>query len=232
VPVEQDESTEAQYDCWLGVAVREFTHDDIIAHRFTSGRWKGYDTLEVDVYLKRIADYVGWMQQELARHQAMERTALDLLHKAQCVADETIEAAERDAEKLRRNARVGLENARKDARAVLDAARADADRALLSARVQAEADLECSRIQAEDDLARGRAQIAELEAASADRLDDVERLVNVLNSYIADSAEMIRSTGSRLVDVAEHFEYELSTRKQQIGYDEPIELSDQRVHVS
>jgi DivIVA domain-containing protein len=138
--------------------VREFTHDDIIAHRFTSGRRKGYDTLEVDSYLQRIAEYVGWMQQELVRHQATERTALDLLHKAQCVADETIETAERDAEKLRRNARVGLENARKDARAVLDAARADADRALLSARVQAE-----------DDLERGRAQIAELEAQEATR---------------------------------------------------------------
>jgi hypothetical protein len=71
-----------------------------------------YDTtLEVDSYLQRIAEYVGWMQQELERHQATERTALDLLHKAQCVAYETIEAAERDAEKLRRNARVGLENA-------------------------------------------------------------------------------------------------------------------------
>jgi DivIVA domain-containing protein len=215
--------------------VREFTHDDIIAHRFTSGRRKGYDTLEVDSYLQRIAEYVGWMQQELARHQATERTALDLLHKAQCVADETIAAAERDAEKLRHNARVGLENTRNDARAVLDAARADADRALLSARVQAEDDLERSRTQAEADLDRARAQIAELEAASAARLDDVERLVNALNSYVADSAERIRSTGSRLVDVAEHFEYELAIRRQQIGYDEPIEPSEpseQRVHVS
>ena len=92
--------------------MRGFTRDDIIAHRFTSGRRKGYDTLEVDGYLERLAEHVGWMQTELAKHQATERSALDVLLQAQRVADETVAAAQRDADTLRRNAECGLENAR------------------------------------------------------------------------------------------------------------------------
>jgi DivIVA domain-containing protein len=196
--------------------MRGFTRDDIIAHRFTSGRRKGYDTLEVDGYMERLAEYVGWMQTELAKHQATERSALDVLLQAQRVADETIAAAERDADKLRRNAASGLENARKDARALLDEARADADRALLSARVQAEAAVENSR-----------AQIAELEAAGAARLDDVNRLVEDLRSTAAGTAAQFRSAGSHLAEMADHFEFELATRGEGIGRrsDESAEIT-------
>jgi DivIVA domain-containing protein len=183
--------------------MREFTRDDIIAHRFTSGRRKGYDTLEVDGYLEGLAEYVGWLQSELARHQATERTALDVLQQAQRVADETVATAERDAEQLRRNAETGLENARKDARAMLDGARADADRALLSARVQAEAELD-----------RSRAQIAELEAAGAARLDEVNRLVEDLRSTAAGTAAQFRTAGSQLAEMADRFEFELATQGQ------------------
>jgi DivIVA domain-containing protein len=181
--------------------MRGFTRDDIIAHRFTSGRRKGYDTLEVDGYLERLAEYVGWMQSELAKHEATERAALDVLLQAQRVADETIAAAQRDADTLRRNAECGLENARTDARAMLDAARADADRALLSARVQAETAVENSR-----------AQIAELEAAGAARLEEVNRLVEDLRSTAAGTAAQFRSAGSHLGEMADHFEFELATR--------------------
>jgi DivIVA domain-containing protein len=186
--------------------MRGFTRDDIIAHRFTSGRRKGYDTLEVDGYLERLAEYVGWMQTELAKHQATERSALDVLLQAQRVADETVAAAEREAAKLRRNAADGLENARQDARTMLDAARADADRTLLSARVEAEAELE-----------RSRARIAELEAAGAARLDEVNRLVEDLRSSAAGTAAQFRSAGSQLAEMADHFEFELATQGEGIG---------------
>jgi DivIVA domain-containing protein len=200
-----------------------FTRDEIIAHRFASGRRKGYDTLEVDGYLERLAEYVGWMQAELSRHQATERGALDVLLQAQRVADETVASAQCDAEKLRRNAAEGLENARKDAHAMLDAARADADRTLLSARVQAEADLE-----------RSRTQIAELEAAGAARVDEINRLIEDLRCCAAQQASEFRSAGSRLVEIAEHFEFELATRGEGIGThdEESIDRSEERVEVT
>ena len=82
----------------------EFSPEDIIAYRFTQGRRKGYDTLQVDSYLERLAVHVGHLQEELARHQATERTALEVLQHAQVVADETVAAAQREAETLRRHA--------------------------------------------------------------------------------------------------------------------------------
>lgn len=201
----------------------EFTRGDIIAHRFTSGRRKGYDTLEVDGYLERLAEYVGWMQAELTRHQATERSAIDVLLQARHVADETVAVAKRDAEKLRRNAAIGLENARKDARAMLDEARADADRNLLSARVEAEADLE-----------RSRSQIAELEAAGVARTREFDRIVEELRYTAARSAAEFRTAGSRLVEIAEHFEFELATRGEEMGVpdDESIDLGEERVEVT
>ena len=203
--------------------MRELTRDDIIAHRFTSGRRKGYDTLEVDGYMERLAEYVGWMQGELARHQASERTALDVLQQAQRIADETVAAAQRDAEKLRRNIADGLENARKDARSMLDAARAEADRTLLSARTQSESAVEHSR-----------SQIAELEAAGMARSAEFNRLVEQLRSFAADCVSDFRSAGSRLVEMADHFEFELDTRAERIGVhdDESIDLGEERVEVT
>jgi DivIVA domain-containing protein len=200
--------------------MRQFTRDEIIAHRFTSGRRKGYDTIEVDSYLERIAEYVGWMQRELSRHQATERTALDVLHNAQCVADETVATAEREAEQLRRNAAEGLENARKDARAMLDAARADADRTLLSARVHADAAIE-----------RSNAQAADIEAAAVARTKEHERIVDELRASTTRSADELRSAGTRLVEMAEHFEFELATRGEVIGDEDSVDPNSKRVQV-
>jgi DivIVA domain-containing protein len=199
-----------------------FSRDDIIAHRFTTGRRKGYDTVEVDSYLERLAEYVGWMQTELAKHEAPERGAIDVLLQAQRVADETVAAAERDAEKLGRNAATGLENARQDARTMLDAARADADRTLLSARVQAEAELE-----------RGRTQLAELEAARAARQDEFNQLVEDLRSSAAGIAAQFRSAGSRLAEMADHVEFELAAQRDELGQhdNESVERNEERVEV-
>jgi DivIVA domain-containing protein len=200
-----------------------FTRDDIIAHRFTSGRRKGYDTIEVDGYLERLAEYVGWMHAELARHQATERIALDVLQQAQRVAADTVAAAQDDAEKVRRKAASGMENARKDARAMLDAARSEADRTLLSARVQADAALERSRL-----------QIADLEAAGMARSDEVNRLVEELRGSAVQSAAELRATGSRLVAMADHFEFEFAPRSEQIElrFDESVDLAEERVEVA
>ncbi len=203
--------------------MRELSRDDIIAHGFTIGRRKGYDTLEVDGYLERLAEYVGWMQGELARHQASERTALDVLQQAQRVADETVATAQGDAAKLRQHAADGLENARQDARAMLDNARAEADRTLLSARVRAESTVEHTR-----------SQIAELEAEGLARLDEANRLVGELRCFAAQSASDFRSAAARLIEMADQFEFESATRGERIVVHdaESIELGEERVEAT
>jgi DivIVA domain-containing protein len=203
-------------------AMRQFTRDDIIAHRFTSGRRKGYDTLEVDGYLQSLAEYVGWMQTELVRHQASERAALDVLLQAQRVADETVASAQRDADKLRQNAADGLENARRDALATLEAARAEADRSLLSAQVEAESAVE-----------RSRSQIAELEVEGAARLDSVNRLVEELRGTASECASAFRSASSRLLEMADHFESQFDRREGiEAHHEGSIEFAEERVDVT
>jgi len=200
----------------------EFSPEDIIAYRFTQGRRKGYDTLQVDSYLERLAVHVGRLEEELARHQATERTALEVLQHAQVVADETVAAAQREAEQLRRHAREGLENAKKDAHAIFNAAQADADRTLLTARVQAEAAIE-----------RGQAKVAELEAAGVARTKEYDLIVDELRMSAAQTAGELRSAGVRLVGMAEHFEFELATRGEivETRTDDPVELSERPVQV-
>ncbi len=202
--------------------MHHYSREDIIAHRFTSRRWTGYDTVEVDAYLERLAEYVGRMQEELTLHQASERAALDVLQQAQRIADETVAAAQREADVLRRNAAAGLENARQDARSTLDAARAEADRTLLSAQAQAESALE-----------RSRSQIAELEAAGAARLDAINRIVEELRRATGDCAADFRSAGSRLVEMADQFEcrFDAHTEGTEAHHGGSVELVEERVQV-
>jgi DivIVA domain-containing protein len=178
--------------------MQEFTRDDITAHRF-SVRWKGYDTREVDAYLARLAEHVGSMQQELERNQAR---AVDVLLQAQRVADETVAAAQYEADTLRENAANGLENARTEAAAMLGAARTDADRTLLSARVHAEAAIDESR-----------SKIAELEAEGLARTEEIDRIADELRKSAATSAAVLQSVGSRLIEMAEHFELQLAASR-------------------
>jgi DivIVA domain-containing protein len=187
-------------------AMREFSRDDIIGHRFTSGRRKGYDPQEVDTYLQRLGDYVGRLHEELARHQASERAALDVLQGAQRVADDTVATAQRDADRLRQNAADGLEHARQEAQSTIDAARADADKTLLSARLQAEAAVEQSR-----------SQVAELEAAGRERLDAINRLVEEMKRAAADCASDFRSAGTRLVEMADHFQFDFDLGREELS---------------
>jgi DivIVA domain-containing protein len=206
-----------------GEEMQELSRDDIIGHRFTSGRRKGYDPVEVDAYLERLAEYVGRMQAELARHQASERTALEVLQQAQRVADETLTTAQRDAEKLRQNAADGLENARRDARSLLDAASAEADSTLLSARARAESAIE-----------QGRTQIAELEAAGLARLGEARRLVEKMSNSAAECASDFRSAGSRLIEMADQFESEFDALREDVGLhdDSAVELDEPRAEVA
>lgn len=106
---------------------------------------------------------------------------------------------------------------------MLDAAHADADRALLTARVQAESTLERSRL-----------QIAELEAAGLARSNEFNRLVDELRSAAAGSASELRSAGSRLAEMADHFEFELATRGEGIGGGDhgSVGLLEERVEVT
>lgn len=181
--------------------MQEFTRADIIGTCFTTGRRRGYDILQVDRYLVQVAEYVGWLQGQLERYQATERAALDVLQQAQRVADETVVAAQRDAETVRRKAASGLENARQDARAILDAARSEADTTLLSARVYADSDIERSRV-----------QVAGLETVGVARSNEVDRLVEDLRSSAVEYAAELRSAASRLAEMADHFEFEVTAR--------------------
>jgi DivIVA domain-containing protein len=187
--------------------MRQFTQEGINSHRFTSRRRKGYDTLEVDMYLEHLAEYVDWTQVELARHQATERTALDMLRNAQCVADDTVAAARRNAERVLREAVEGTELARTEARRTLDDARAEGDRIVLSAQVRAESEVECSR-----------SQIAELEVAGMERSMELEQVAAELKNSVAESTAELRFVGLRLLEVAERYDVEFTAR------DEVIEL--------
>jgi DivIVA domain-containing protein len=215
-------------------AMREFSRDDIIAHRFTSGRRRGYDTLEVDGYLERLAEYVGWMQGELARHRATERTALDVLQQAQRVADETVAAAQRDAEALRQNAAAALESAQQDAAAALESAQQDASSTRDAARTEADRTLLSAQVQAESAVERSRSQIAELEAAGAERLDEVNRLIVELRRSAAECALDFRSAGSRLLEMADHFEFEFHAPGEAIAVhnDESVDFGEESVGVA
>ena len=201
----------------------EFSPAEIIAHPFRVTRRKGYDTLQVDDYLTRLAEHVARMQAELTRYQKTERAALDVLQHAQRVADETMAAARLDAETLRQNATDGLENARNDAAATLDAARAEADNALLSARVQADAAIE-----------RGEAQLLEIEAAGTARTSEFGTLVDELRCSATQSATELRSVGERLVEMAEHFELRLAADGAVVDAhdDKRIDLDEKRVEVT
>jgi DivIVA domain-containing protein len=178
----------------------EFSSEDIVAHRFTRTRRKGYDTLEVDRYLGRLAEHVGRMEAELDRLKATEWAALDTLQQAQHIAAETVAAARRDAEKLGQDARDGLENARKDALSMMGAARAEADKTLLAAQAQAEAAIETRQL-----------RISELEVARIERTKRFDGIVGELSRSATQSATELRSTGTRLVEMAEHFEFRLAT---------------------
>jgi DivIVA domain-containing protein len=187
--------------------MREFTHEGINSHRFTSRRKKGYDTLEVDMYLEHLAEYVGWTQAELARHQETEQTALDLLRNAQSVAGETVAAARRNAEQVLRETAEGVELARTEARLTLDDARAEADMIVLSAQVRAESEVECIR-----------SQIAELEVEGMERSMVLEQVAAELKNSVAESTAELRFVGLRLLEVAERYDVEFTAR------DEVIEL--------
>lgn len=202
--------------------MQEFSRNDIVNHRFTSGRRKGYDPLEVDGYLERLAEYVGWMQGELARRQASERTALEVLQQAQRVADETVATAQRDADKLRQDTEIDVEEARQEAHSMLDAARAEADHTLLSARAQAESATE-----------QARSQLAELEAAGQARLEEANRLVERMTTSAAVCASDFRSAGSRLIEMADQFESEFDAPCDQIhaSDDVVVDLHETRVEV-
>ena len=45
--------------------MREFTREEIIANQFAQAR-RGYDPIAVDAYLEHLAEYVGWLRNELA----------------------------------------------------------------------------------------------------------------------------------------------------------------------
>ncbi len=87
--------------------MREFTREEIIANRFAQAR-KGYDPMAVDEYLEHLAEYVGWLRSELARHQGNERAAIELLSNAQRVADEKLMAAALSADGRRATAEAEL----------------------------------------------------------------------------------------------------------------------------
>ena len=101
--------------------IRGFTREEIIATHFGSVSRRGYDPMAVDEYLEHVAEYVGWLRNELARHQGNEGAALELLRNAQRVADEKLMAAALGADERRAAAESELLAARSEAGRLLGA---------------------------------------------------------------------------------------------------------------
>lgn len=178
--------------------MREFTPEAIVSHRFASGRKRGYDALEVDTFLAQVAEYVGWMQGELAQHHETERTALDMLSKARRVADETVGAAQRHAETIELEAAERAAQVQAEADDTLQDARVKADKIVLSAQVRAEADVQ-----------RSLSTVAENEAVGVARLHELERRAEKLKSSVAESTAELRFAGLRILELAERYDSEL-----------------------
>ncbi len=182
--------------------MREFTSEEIIATRFGQAR-KGYDPIAVDEYLEHLAEFVGWLRSEVTRHKDNEGAALELLRNAQRVADEKLLAAALCADERRGTAEVELAAARQSAARMLEAARADGDRIVSSARSTALAIEEESRT-----------RVAELEATARERLTAIERLVTEMSQFVNDTAGDLRMGGTRLGEMADRFQFELTARSE------------------
>lgn len=202
--------------------MREFTSDDVVARRFSTGRRRGYDTMEVDEYLEHLAEYIGRVRGELARHEATERAALDVLHHAQRVADETLATATRDADEVGRRAKAGIEGARTAARRMLDDARVEADRILASAQERAESMLD-----------EGRSRLAGLEVAAAARTAELDAVADEVNRRVTETVASLRTQGNQLVERANRLELEAATRFDRLDLRdlEVIDLRDDSIDI-
>lgn len=70
------------------------TGAEIVSHQFSQVRRNGYDPIEVDVFLERIATVIDQLNAEANERRGAEFKAVELLHHAQEVADRIIRTAE------------------------------------------------------------------------------------------------------------------------------------------
>lgn len=181
--------------------MREFTREEIIASRFDRAR-RGYDPMSVDEYLEDLAEYIGWLRTELAQHRRNEGAALELLRNAQRVADEKLVAAA-----------LGVDQYRAVADAELSAARAESTRLVESARVEG------GRL-----VAAARSRAAEIERESHERLAMIEQIAEGMSEFVNTTAIDLRSGGSRLQEIADGFQFELTARSESFDGDETVDL--------
>lgn len=162
---------------------------EIIEHRFET-LWRGYDKAEVNTFLALVADHVEWLQNELAG-QATDRTALDLLKKAERIAADTRLSAEIDAARERDVAAKELDDARLTATALIEQGQAEATRIVGEAHAQAVA----------------------IHQTAAQQTTDMRLQAEKIGEFIKDSVTDLRLGASRLNELASHFEVDLSERE-------------------
>lgn len=185
-------------------SVSEISRQAIIDHRFPTRR-RGYDTDAVDQFLEYIAHRVEQLQNELAG-QATDRAALDLLKNAERTARDTKLGAEIDANRVRETAGRELDQARRDSAGLVEQSRAEA------ARIVSEAEAQAKHI-----VTQANAQAAAIHQSTVRRSEELKATMQTVSQFITDSAADLRLGASRLTELADHFESELTTRSDVVG---------------
>ena len=192
--------------------MRTFTPEQVLAHRFSSARHKGYDTIAVDGYLEQLAEYIGRLHGELALRQTSERSALELLQNARRSADRALLAAALTADQIRQAASAELAEAQAEAGRLLEHAREEAERIAAEARCEARRSLE-----------QNQARIVALDQSAHARQQELQSMVDDLTRFVTESAFDLRSGASRIAEVADQLQFGVTARS------DPLDLRGRSV---
>ena len=201
------------------INVTAFSPQQITDHRFEKRR-RGYDTAAVDQFIEDVARHVERLQNELAG-QATDRTALDLLNNAERIARDTRLGAEIDANRERETAARELDQARLVAAGLTDDGRSEA------ARIVREAEAEAGRI-----VTKANAHAGAIHQTATRQSAELRQKMQEVSEFITESAADLRLGASRLVETADRFESELTTRnKAVVQHDQSTEPPDDTIEL-
>lgn len=164
------------------------SRQDIVGTRFEKRR-RGYDPEAVDEFLRGIAQHIEELETQLAG-QATDKTALDLLKKAERIAHDTRLGAEIDANRERATAAGELEQARLTAAGIVQDGKNEAARLIDEANAQA----------------------AAIHQAAALQSSGMKQDAAKVGEFITESAGDLRLGARRLAAMADQFEAELAKR--------------------
>lgn len=176
----------------------EYSGADILARRFQVCRRKGYDTIEVDLFLEEIAGYVDELRSGLDEAQTTEFTAMAMLKGARQAADEVLMGSAVAASSVHEELKQQRANAEDEARTIVSGAQEIATDIVDKAR--AEADLVVQ--QQERDVAVLDETIEQRRAELASMGDAVAHLVHTSIDQLRESATSVTASADRLqVDI-------------------------------